>query len=132
MKKVAILNDTSNVPHHGCGIVSSCLSELLLNNNFEVIDINPCEKNWRLNKKFIKNLQMTDVVIVNGEGTLHHSQKIAMELIKIGKYYFEFFEFEFSKLFIVSGKYILLAFLIEIFFFNKCFCIFGKVLKMFY
>jgi len=86
MKKVAILNDTSNVPHHGCGIVSSCLSELLLNNNFEVIDINPCEKNWRLNKKFIKNLQMTDVVIVNGEGTLHHSQKIAMELIKIGKY----------------------------------------------
>ena len=86
MKKAILLNDTSGVPHHGCRIVSRCINNLLLRNNIKVIDTNPCERNWVHNKRLLKNIQIADIIIVNGEGTFHHSQTIAMELITIAKY----------------------------------------------
>lgn len=86
MKKAVILNDTSYESHHGCETVVKNIKELLLKNNIEIIDTNPVGKNWLENKTFLENMSKVDVVIVNGEGTLHHAQPRAKELITIGKY----------------------------------------------
>lgn len=86
MKKAVILNDTSYESHHGCETVVKNIKELLLKNNIETIDTNPVGKNWLKNKSFLENMSKVDMVVVNGEGTLHHAQPRAKELITIGKY----------------------------------------------
>lgn len=86
MKKAVILNDTSYESHHGCETVVKNIKELLLKNNIETIDTNPVGKNWLENKSFLENMSKVNIVVVNGEGTLHHSQPRAKELITIGKY----------------------------------------------
>jgi polysaccharide pyruvyl transferase WcaK-like protein len=86
MKKAVILNDTSYESHHGCETVVKNIKELLLKNGIETIDTNPVGKNWLENKNFLQNMSKVDIVIVNGEGTLHHAQPRAKELITIGKY----------------------------------------------
>lgn len=86
MKKAVILNDTSYESHHGCETVVKNIKELLLKNGIKTIDTNPVGKNWEKNKSLLENLSKVDIVIVNGEGTLHHAQTRAKELVTIGKY----------------------------------------------
>lgn len=86
MKKTVILNDTSYESHHGCETVVKNIKELLLKNGIKTIDTNPVGQNWMENKSFLGNLSKVDIIIVNGEGTLHHAQPRAKELVTIGKY----------------------------------------------
>ncbi len=86
MKKTVILNDTSYESHHGCETVVKNIKELLLKNGIQTIGTNPVGQNWKENKSFLDNLSKVDIVVVNGEGTLHHSQPRAKELVTIGKY----------------------------------------------
>ncbi|PMG82572.1 hypothetical protein BCU83_07070 [Vibrio breoganii] len=86
MKKAVILNDTSFESHHGCEVVVKNIKELLLKNGIETIDTHPVGKPWLENEKFIFSMRKADIVIVNGEGTLHHSQDRARDLISVGKY----------------------------------------------
>lgn len=86
MKKAVIVNDTSFEAHHGCELVVNNIRNLLLKNDIEVINTNPVWKNWEENNKFLKDLKNSDLVLVNGEGTIHHSQIRAKQLVKIAKY----------------------------------------------
>ena len=86
MKKAVLLNDTSYEFHHGCEVVVKNIKELLLKNDIKIIDTNPVGINWMKNQKFIKNMYKADIIIVNGEGTLHHAQQRAKELVSIAKY----------------------------------------------
>lgn len=86
MKKAVILNDTSYESHHGCETVVKNIKELLFKNSIETIDTNPVGINWFENKSFLENISKADIVIVNGEGTLHHAQPRAKELITVGRY----------------------------------------------
>ncbi len=86
MKKAVILNDTSYESHHGCETVVKNIKQLLFKNNIKVIDTNPVGLNWKKNPSLLENIAKSDLVLVNGEGTLHHSQLIARELITIAKY----------------------------------------------
>ncbi len=86
MKKAVILNDTSFDSHHGCEIVMKNIIQLLKEINIETIDTNPVGMHWIKNKKFIQNMNKADIVIVNGEGTLHHASTRVKELVTIGKY----------------------------------------------
>lgn len=86
MKKAVILNDTSFESHHGCETVVKNIKALLLQNGIQTIDTHPVGKPWVENKSFIANMSQADIVIVNGEGTLHHSQPRAKDLISVGQY----------------------------------------------
>jgi len=90
MKKTVIVNDTSYEFHHGCEIVVENIKELLLLYDIETIDTNPVGKSWN-NKKFLQSIAKSDIIIVNGEGTLHHAQPRVKELVSIGKYIKEHF-----------------------------------------
>ena len=84
--RIVILNDTSYESHHGCEMVIKSIKELVLKNGMEVIDTNPVGVDWQENQSLIDNISKCDLVLVNGEGTLHHAQPIARELIPIAKY----------------------------------------------
>ena len=86
MKTAVILNDTSYESHHGCETVVNNIKKLLLKNKIKTIDTNPCHLNWLNNKKFLNNMSKSNLIIVNGEGTLHHAQTRAKELVTVGKY----------------------------------------------
>lgn len=86
MKKCLILNDTSYDFHHGCEIVMSNIIRLLKKNTLEVIVTNPVGVSWRDNKAFINKMRDVDIIIVNGEGTLHHNSTQVKELASIAQY----------------------------------------------
>lgn len=72
MKKALIVNDTSYENHHGCELVIKNIHKLLEKNNIKVIATNPTGVDWFKNRKFIRSIYKADIVIINGEGTLHH------------------------------------------------------------
>jgi len=86
MMKVVLLNDTSKKPHHGCWTVISTINKLVCQKNGKVVYSNRVGKNWQKNKNFLYSLQSADLVIVNGEGTIHHSQQRGLDLVKIAKF----------------------------------------------
>jgi polysaccharide pyruvyl transferase WcaK-like protein len=86
MKKALIVNDTSYENHYGCELIINNIRELLKKNDIKVIGTNPVDIDWSKNHNFLKKIQKSDLVLVNGEGTLHHSQPRAQSLITIGKY----------------------------------------------
>ncbi|VAX35718.1 hypothetical protein MNBD_UNCLBAC01-518 [hydrothermal vent metagenome] len=85
-KKVVILNDTSIACHHGCTKVMSNIRYLLNKLNMDIIDTCFCGEDWQLNDRVIRNIQKCNVVLVNGEGTLHDSQEKGLHLAKVAKY----------------------------------------------
>ena len=82
MKTAVIINDTSYEAHHGCEMVMKNIFKLLKLQDIEIIDTNPVGVDWN-NSKFITSLKKSDIVIINGEGTLHHSQKRARVLSEV-------------------------------------------------
>ena len=85
-KKIIILNDTSSEPHHGCWLVMENIRKLAIKNGMEIIFTCPSGLDWKKNKDILDNIHKCDLVLVNGEGTLHHAQPVARDLITIGKY----------------------------------------------
>lgn len=85
-KKIIILNDTSNESHHGCVLVMENINKLLKKNNMEVICTNPSGVDWKKNISLLESIPRCDLILVNGEGTLHHAQPVARDLISIAKY----------------------------------------------
>jgi hypothetical protein len=85
-KKAVILNDTSYESHHGCEVVIDNIKLLLYKNNIKTVDTNPVGTDCLENSNFLKNMASSDLVIVNGEGTLHHNQPRAVELMNAVKY----------------------------------------------
>jgi len=85
MKTAVIINDTSYKPHHGCETVVSNIIYLLHKRGIETIATNPVGVSWE-SKSFIHQMKNADIIIVNGEGTLHHAENRVKDLAKIGKY----------------------------------------------
>lgn len=83
MKKAILLNDTSYENHHGCNIVIKNIKENLLKRNIEIIATNPIGKDWSKNNLIMKALDICDVVLINAEGTIHHSSPYGLRLLEI-------------------------------------------------
>lgn len=73
MIRVAIINDTRPTNHYGCMLVMQNLTNLLTERNVEVLWTWPVGIDWRKHKNKIKKQPKVDAIIVNGEGTIHHS-----------------------------------------------------------
>ncbi len=85
-KNVLLVNDTSNNHHHGCEIVMKNLENLLNKNNLKITKRVKNGINWLNEISILNNLKNIDIVIVNGEGSIHHNQKIGLDMIKIAEY----------------------------------------------
>ena len=57
------------------------IKSLLNDHDITVIASNPAHTDWTKNTDFLQNLKRADVVIINGEGTLHHGAERAQPLI---------------------------------------------------
>jgi hypothetical protein len=80
--KIAIVNDTSSAGHFGCELTMQVLNEQILKRGAEIVGSVPFHKDPR---DYSELLAQADLVIVNGEGTLHHGHK--HWLIRLGREY---------------------------------------------
>ena len=85
-KSIVVLNDTSYESHHGCILVMRNLKKLAHKNNLKILATNPTGKDWKKNQLILKQIPKCNLVLVNGEGTLHDAQPVARDLITIAKY----------------------------------------------
>jgi hypothetical protein len=85
-KTAVILNDTSYEFHHGCESVITNIKKLLWRQKIEVTATNPVNRDWRQNRTFRKKMAVADLVLVNGEGSLHHAKPRAARLITVAEY----------------------------------------------
>lgn len=81
--KAVILNDTSSRYHHGCSRVMRLLYEGLTEQGIDIIAKSPARHDWANDPVFLAALSDADVIVINGEGTLHHGKPAAEELLKI-------------------------------------------------
>lgn len=83
MKKAVLLNDTSARFHHGCSRVTRRIKTLLANRGISLIASSPAHSEWRNDAAFREALAVCDVVIINGEGTIHDGAKGGRRLLAI-------------------------------------------------
>lgn len=81
--KVVIANDTSHEMHHGCSKVMGAIYRNIYKRDGTVIDSFSVGLDWRKSEEFKKKLLIADVVIVNGEGTIHHNSPKALWLLEL-------------------------------------------------
>lgn len=79
---IVVLNDTAAIAHYGCKVVMSRLVDSLAGAGFDVKTVS-VYSTWRVHKKLIDTAA---AVIVNGEGTLHHSATRAQTLVAVAPY----------------------------------------------
>ena len=85
-KKAVIINDTSYEFHHGCETVVANIKKLLQRQQIQVTATNPVNVDWRHNHSFRKKMATADLVVVNGEGSIHHAKPRAARLIAVAEY----------------------------------------------
>lgn len=73
--RVAILNDTDDAgTHFGCSRVMECIRSNLVNRGFMIETTIPAATNWSKSDDHVTQLKRCDLILVNGEGTLHHGR----------------------------------------------------------
>lgn len=73
--RVAIFNDTRRTSHYGCEIVMETLIANLVERGIEPTFFWPVGADWRGREDVAAALRTVDAVIVNGEGSIHHSAR---------------------------------------------------------
>lgn len=75
--KIALVNNTASSRHFGCRKVVKALYD-----NLPIVHSVPYTDDWRKHHRALSNC---DLVVVNGEGSIHHGRR--MELLEIADYY---------------------------------------------
>ena len=82
MPYIVVANDVGVARHHGSKMVTARLVNELAGRGFSVVTI-PAGESWRDHSAVIDEAAC---VVVNGEGTLHHSAPAAKELLALAPY----------------------------------------------
>ena len=81
--KVVLLNDTSTRYHHGCARVMRLLVQGMQDAGLQIIARSPARHDWEKDGSFIEALGEADLIVINGEGTLHHGKPAGEALLRI-------------------------------------------------
>lgn len=79
---IVVANDVGLARHHGSKMVTARLVNELSARGFDVVTI-PAGENWRDHTDFVEG---ASAVVVNGEGTMHHSADAAKHLVSLAPY----------------------------------------------
>lgn len=82
---VVVLNDTRFEYHHGCSRVMNAIDYYLKEKTQEITYF-PVGKNWQKNESIKQKIITADLVIVNGEGTIHHNSVLGLSLVKVARF----------------------------------------------
>lgn len=85
--RVGIINNTATSNHFGCVAVMSTIEENLNSLGAEIVFSWPVDYDWRRHKSFLRSCDL-DIIIVNGEGSIHHTdtREKAMYLCQIATF----------------------------------------------
>jgi polysaccharide pyruvyl transferase WcaK-like protein len=83
--KVVVLNDTRSEHHHGCSRVMNCIDHYLKDCSSAVV-YSAVSDNWQQSEKLKRKIVGADLVIVNGEGTIHHNSSSGLALVKVAQF----------------------------------------------
>ncbi|GAA3860007.1 polysaccharide pyruvyl transferase family protein [Celeribacter arenosi] len=81
--KVVVMNDTSTRYHHGCARVMRLLVQGLESRGLTVTARSAARHEWAKDAAFIDALGDADLVVINGEGTLHHGKDAGRRLLDV-------------------------------------------------
>jgi hypothetical protein len=82
-KKAVILNDTRGDAHFGCERVMCMIENLLTDRGIDVIATSIIRNDWENDRCFLDRMEKSDLILVNGEGTLHHGTKYGERLLRV-------------------------------------------------
>ncbi|MGA1831842.1 polysaccharide pyruvyl transferase family protein [Rhizobium wenxiniae] len=83
MLKAVILNDTRGDNHFGCFRVMRVIEEKLAEKGITVRATSLVRNDWEKDRNFLAAMAQSDIIVINGEGTLHHGAKAGERLLKI-------------------------------------------------
>lgn len=86
MRKVAVFNDTRPMRHFGCDAVMAAIEANVAARNGTVIHRHPVGKPWDDDQSALAALAEADVVLINGEATMHRELPVAVRWSKLGPY----------------------------------------------
>lgn len=78
-----ILNDTRGDAHFGCMRVMSCIESQLAQRGVSIIATSVVRNNWQRDVNFLNALAACDLIVINGEGTLHHGAHHGERLLEV-------------------------------------------------
>ena len=81
--KVVIMNDTTPDMHHGCTRVMRLLTEGLERHGLTIIARSPVHHDWEADPALCAAIPRADLIVINGEGTLHHGKPAAARLLRV-------------------------------------------------
>ena len=79
MAQAVLVNDTSSLNHHGCNIVVEEIRRNAAMAGIQVVHTVKLHEDWQ-QARHVERIRGSDLVIVNGEGTLHDSRPRAVRL----------------------------------------------------
>lgn len=84
LRPVVLINDTRADLHHGCWRVMRTLEGQLARTGLEVAARAPAHADWRKDPAIADAIGRAALVIVNGEGTIHHDRPAGEALLAVG------------------------------------------------
>ena len=82
--QTVLLNDTRIDNHHGCDTVVRTIHQLAAERGIDIVAASPAHADWRADRHLITAMEGADLLIVNGEGTIHHDSPAGRRLVEIG------------------------------------------------
>jgi len=86
LKTAVLINDTSTKAHLGCRVVVSQIARLAASAGIRIVSSASVNSDWREYQNLIATMRTADIVIVNGEGTLHDATRQAKALAEVGPF----------------------------------------------
>ncbi|MFZ1742042.1 MAG: polysaccharide pyruvyl transferase family protein [Pontixanthobacter sp.] len=86
MIKAVLLNDTRIDRHHGCTTVIETIGHLCAKSGIAITAYSPAHSDWRADSAIIEAIKGADLVLVNGEGTIHHDRPAGIKLLEAGHF----------------------------------------------
>ena len=84
--RAVILNDTSSRYHHGCSRVMRLLVAGLERHGLTITARSPARHDWAGDDGLLSAMRAADVIVVNGEGTLHHGRPAGARLLAVAQH----------------------------------------------
>jgi polysaccharide pyruvyl transferase WcaK-like protein len=80
-----VLNDTRFEQHHGCSRVMNCI-DFYANKYAKNVEYLSLNEDWQTSESAKQKIIFADIIIVNGEGTIHHNAQRGLSLIKVASF----------------------------------------------